>query len=404
MSDRRDVVVVGGGPAGLSTARIAAKNGLDVVVLERQSKIGQKIQCAEGVTNRIMGIDPEIALLKEHISTPISIMKIFMPNGTMLDMGRRKPHAEGYIIDRTAYDQFLAKKAENHGVEIRTNAMVTAPITKNGRVQGVSVRDRTSNEEYNVYGKVIVASDGVSSALAKRVGLPVRMNENEFGLAVESRYANISVDPHAIEIYFLKECSLNGYSWVFPKSSTSANIGVGITDRVVRQKGLNVHNLLDDFVKRRFYGQDPKPFLRMNGVIPAAICKTLVAPGIALTGDAARQASPISGAGVENAIRSGILLGQTIADGGFSTTNLKRYESEYLRTIGRKMQVFMYARKVLELIYDISPNLIWWGADIIETLFDFQKSFIDLTGGREAEPIVSTGTGEVMAKMIKKVI
>ena len=403
-SEKTDVAIVGAGPGGASAARILAKNGLDVIVLEKQSQIGKHVQCGEGVTRRINSIDPEIRLKPEHISSKLSTMKIVLPNGTQLDLGSRKPHADGYIIDRGMYDRYLAEKAEDHGAEIRTESLALAPIIKNGRVRGVVVHDKKSGDRYNLYAKVVIAADGVSSLIAKRAGMTVRMKESEISPCAESRYSNVKVNPHEIEVWFLPKVSMQGYAWVFPKDAGTSNIGVGIMSHVIRQKGLNLQDILNDFVKQRFYNQNPKPILKMNGVVPLGICDHLVMPGLALVGDSGRMVSPISGAGIENAIRSGILLGQTISDGGYSISNLKKYEKEYMKEIGKKMKALLYFRKMLGLVYDLSPNAVWGIGDSAKIIFDFQKAFIDLTGGREEEPVISTDLVGKFAKTMRRII
>jgi digeranylgeranylglycerophospholipid reductase len=403
LKNKTDVVVVGAGPAGSSAARIAAKSGLDVIILEKQAEVGKHVQCGEGVTCNINRIDPEIRLKKEHIASKIGTLKIILPNGTTLVLGRRNPHTDGYIINRDLYDHYLAEKAEKYGAEIRTESPALEPIIKKKRVRGVVVHNKHNHEKYELYGKVVVAADGISSLIGKEAGLPVQLEESEVCPCAESRFSNIEVDPHIIEVWFLPEGSMQGYAWVFPKSNNVANVGIGVMSHVLHQKGLNVQDILDNFIKKRFYNQNPKPILKMNGVVPLGICRQLVAPGICLCGDSGRMVSPISGAGIENSIKAGIILGGTIADGGFSTNNLKRYEAEYMKRIGRKMQAFLYFRKGLEVAYDLSPNAIWWAGDLVKMMFDFQHTFIDLTGGREKEPMISTGIGGKIVKMARKV-
>ena len=402
---KTDVVIVGAGPAGASVARISAKAGLDVVVLEKQAEVGAHVQCGEGVTRYINKIDREIKLKKEHISTEISDMMIVLPSGSPLVMRRRRSRADGYIINRDIYDRYLAEKAEKYGAEIRRSSPVLSPIMKKKRVRGVVVYDKNKNkgkgEKYELYGKIVVAADGVSSMIGKKAGLPIKMKESETSICAESRFTGIEVDDNTIELWFLPECEMTGYAWVFPKSENVANIGVGIMSHTLRQKHLRIQDVLDDFVKKRFSKYKPKPILKMNGVVPLGVCRKLVAPGIALVGDSGRMVVPVSGAGIENAIKSGIMLGKTISNGDFSLKNLKSYEKEYMSKIGYKMQALLYGRRVLELAYDTSPNLVWFGGDIVKTILDMQRVFMDLTGAREKRPTISTGVGRLIAGSLK---
>ena len=312
----------------------------------------------------------------------------------------RVPRAEGYIIHRDLYDRYLASKAEDHGAEIRTESLALGPIIKNKRVQGIVVHDKNSREKYNLYGKVVVGADGVSSMVGKKSGLRVGLKEDMYPCA-ESRFTNIEVKDDAIETWLFSKYFCQGWAWVFPKNDHTANIGIGMSPHILRREPLDLQGLLDEFVKKRFYKDQPKEVLRMNGVVPMGKCRDMVAPGLMLVGDAGRVTNPMSGGGIERAIKTGILAGKTISNGDFSLKNLKQYEKRYRFPVGMSMDALLYARRSLSFISDVSPNLISFGADAANLVFGFQHFFMDITGARENAPLTSCGIEGKIAKTIR---
>ena len=67
-----DLVIIGGGPAGSTTARFAAKNGLSVLVIDGRDSIGEPLQCGELVpsNNEMKRLCPNVPDIDELFKTP----------------------------------------------------------------------------------------------------------------------------------------------------------------------------------------------------------------------------------------------------------------------------------------------------------------------------------------------
>ena len=104
-----DVLIIGAGPAGSSAAISAAKNGLDVIVVERRAEIGVPVQCAEYIPAPLVG---QLNLGTGFVVQRVSKMRTILPNGSTTDMA-----APGYMIHRDHFDQALAREARNHGAK-----------------------------------------------------------------------------------------------------------------------------------------------------------------------------------------------------------------------------------------------------------------------------------------------
>ena len=89
-----DLIIIGGGPAGSTTARYAAEGGLKVLVVDGRDPIGSPLQCGELVpTNEEMSrLCPDVPEMDDLFRTPdhavskiIKKMRLVPPNGKGLE-------------------------------------------------------------------------------------------------------------------------------------------------------------------------------------------------------------------------------------------------------------------------------------------------------------------------------
>ena len=81
MKNDYDVVVVGAGPAGTSTARWAARNGASVLVVEKRQEIGSPVRCGEGISRAFLG-SVDLELDSKSVAWEVEGARIISPNGT----------------------------------------------------------------------------------------------------------------------------------------------------------------------------------------------------------------------------------------------------------------------------------------------------------------------------------
>ncbi|MTT30871.1 aminoacetone oxidase family FAD-binding enzyme [Terrilactibacillus sp. BCM23-1] len=164
-----DVIVIGGGPAGLMAAVSAAENGASVLLLDKGDKLGRKLAISGGgrcnVTNA-MPIDDLIRHIPGNgrfLYSALSafnnqdIMNFFEKLGIAL---KEEDHGRMFPVSNNAKSvvDALLKKVKSLNVEIRVNQPVQAILNKEGSVQGVKL---VSNEKIMAL-TVIVAVGGKS--------------------------------------------------------------------------------------------------------------------------------------------------------------------------------------------------------------------------------------------------
>lgn len=110
-----DVIVVGAGPAGSVTAKIAAEKGCSVLLIEKRQEIGDPVRCGEACSKDT--ITRHIDLDPKWISAEVSGTRLFSPDGTSIIMneGVDKP---GVVLERKMFDMALARKAAEAGAEV----------------------------------------------------------------------------------------------------------------------------------------------------------------------------------------------------------------------------------------------------------------------------------------------
>ncbi len=114
-----DVLVIGAGPAGSSTAKHAALNGADVILMDKKSEIGAPKRCAEGVSKE--GLNKlGIELNSRWITKELKGARLISPNGTVVPIGNDqvKLSEADYIVERKVFDKFMAMDAARAGATI----------------------------------------------------------------------------------------------------------------------------------------------------------------------------------------------------------------------------------------------------------------------------------------------
>lgn len=354
-----DVIVVGGGPAGASTAYFNAKQGKKVLLIDKRIFPRDKV-CGDGITGKAlsllheMGLSDEIEGIKEISSKGV---KIYAPNQKVLNISIESPHDpfSAFSIDRMIIDEVMFNKAketvlENNGVVLHET--VKSPIIENDKVIGV----KTDKSEY--HGKLIVGAGGYNCPISKYVlkcnDVP-KQNRAHYSSALREYWENIEGNDGDFEIHFI-DGILPGYFWIFPISETKFNIGVGMLlsdmdNQSVKLKEMLKYIVNESYLKDRFQNatlveKTTKGWLlplgspRGKGLQPRKNFTT----GCVLVGDAASLIDPFTGEGIGNALTSGKLTAK------FDEINEEtgiEYQLELWNLIGKELSNSHRLQKML---------------------------------------------------------
>ncbi|MEO0138214.1 MAG: NAD(P)/FAD-dependent oxidoreductase [candidate division WOR-3 bacterium] len=288
-----DLIVVGAGPSGSSAALTAAEEGLSVLLIEEHPEVGIPLQCAEGLSRST--IKNYLDIKADWIAVSLQGSIVRGPTGEEFKI--EYPNV-GWILNRKIFDKELASLAVKKGAVLKTNAKV---IKIDNNV--LDVNESSGIKKYR--SRFIIGADGISSNVGRWLGIDTRLGLNEIEVCAEYLIENIKIEPNYTYLIFDNKIAPGGYAWIFPKSKTSANVGLGISPLAGKKRA---KEYLDDWIKKEFPDGIIKE--KIFGGVPAKILKKFSGRNFFLVGDAARFTDPLSGAGIANGVKSGMIAGR----------------------------------------------------------------------------------------------
>jgi digeranylgeranylglycerophospholipid reductase len=343
-----EILVVGAGPAGSLAARTAAESGVEVILIEEHQEVGSPVYCAEGLSLggiKDAGVEPKPPIVSQEITKA----RVYAPDHNYIEL--RSTDWKGYTLNRDEFDQALARNASKAGAEIMTSTRATSVIKKNGKVVGVKAIGEDGALE--IRAGVVIGADGHASIIRRTAGLGSYFPD--FVTCAQYRLGSLELDePWVNEFYLGRKVSPGGYAWVFPKSAEVANVGLGVR-RIHEEPPVNY--------LKRFIASDPRlkdgDILLVNGgSCPVSGCiEKAVGDGVMLTGDAAGQLIPMTGAGIHSGLESGKIAGKVAAaaikDSDVSAGRLSAYERRFDEYWGKRIRD---SRRVVEMLDKFSDE------------------------------------------------
>lgn len=341
-----NVVVVGAGPAGSLTAKTAAENGLDVLLLERNHEIGVPVKCAEGVSKEI---EQFVEIEPRWVCATVKGINLHGPDGTKVIISVAGTEEIGYVVDRGLFDKYLAQKAARAGADVRVKTQVYGLIKDDeGYVKGVYAH--AAGEPVRIRADVVVGADGVESQVGRWGGITTQLPLTDIGICAQFFMCDIDVNKDYYETFFGGDIISKGYAWIFPKGEDCANVGLGIGGAFSGES----HRALD-YLNAFVADKYPKGEILayMYGAVPLSgpVYET-VANGLVLVGDAARHANPVNGGGILQALKGGAIAGDVIAkaieEKDVSKRRLMEYEKRWRRDFGHVLAAGLKMKKIVE--------------------------------------------------------
>jgi flavin-dependent dehydrogenase len=318
-----EVIVVGGGPAGASTAHGLARNGIDVLLIDRAKFPRDKI-CAEYLSPQASRILADMNVLDDIERTSpahLAGMRIRAPDGHHADgefsanHGFRPFRDYGLAIRRTILDAIVLDGARTAGARVEELLRVTDVVKdQSGRVNGVSVigPDGTAR---TLTSRLVVGADGLRSVVGKRLGLTYTSRFFPKRLALVAHYTNVGGVGALGEMHVDHQ----GYFGIVDVGLGLMNVAVVVPISRAEEIGEGRAEFLEQWIAmrphlaERFVGAERVTTVRATGPFATA-SKPAWAPGAALVGDAAEFFDPFTGEGMYSALRGGELLAPFIVE------------------------------------------------------------------------------------------
>jgi digeranylgeranylglycerophospholipid reductase len=332
-----DIVVAGGGPAGLSAAEAAAAAGVGarVLVVEQNPEIGSPIRTSGGS----FIADLEELGIPSHLYQPFRRCRFIAPSHQAA-FEHDPPIACG--LDVRGLYQFLAERAIAAGAHLRLATTVTGALRDDGRVCGVVVRT-AGHAEQHIPARVVIDATGYRAAVVRHAG--VTPGFSRFGVGAEYDLYAPHHDSSEAVLIVGTAVAPSGYAWFLPWKPGRVRAGVGI---IHPDSADAPERYLDTLVAGAHrFGVDlrgAQPVESHHGLIPSeGLVTSYAGDGILACGDSAGQSSTLVGEGIRWVIRAGRIAGDVAADavrrGDVSRARLGRAVSLWKRDHGRNLRL-----------------------------------------------------------------
>ncbi len=383
MSDKFDLIVVGGGPAGLAAAYTAAKAGLNTFVAERGDNSGSK-----NMFGGVLYVDTLRKMIPEFwkeapVERPLSQRKItFLTDQSYVSIDYknqkfREPPYNGFSVLRAKFDKWFSQKAEEAGALIGTGIKVDDLVYDGQKVTGIK------SESDVVEGDVVIAADGVISLISQKAGLKTVPKPQDVGLGmkeiielpegeIDKRFGLKKGEGVEELILGAPTRKLRGGGFVYTNKNT-VSLGLIVSLEAMRKSEYYAYDLIENFranpyISDLIEGGTVKEY--SAHVIPERgleMIPKLYRDGMMVVGDAAGfvNSSGIYLNGVDLAILSGILAAQNAIrahkEKDFSAKSMMQYETMLKDSVILKdMYTYIKAPKAVEneRFYKEYPDMI----------------------------------------------
>lgn len=358
-----DVHIIGSGPAGCFTGISILNNGGEALISEKNKTVGHNIKCSGLVSvNGLEELSKHVDYKKAVFHGIKGVKLNVVGEQTIIKSNK----IQGYIIDRTKFDNLCADKFIDLGGKLSLNDHIT------------------NNQQYK--SNNIIGADGPSSQTAFNFKFP-KIKEYATTLQCHTKYQ--SETPELVEIFMSNKHFPGLFGWVIPHNESFAEIGVGV------KQGHNALNSLKHLAKLKQINIDTK---KIEGhIIPLKYRKKTQLKSkdrdIVLVGDAAGQVKATSGGGIYYGASCGLIAGQEIIK---QKTN---YEKTWRNKHYNNLKTLRLIRKSLNHMNDNTMKLAFKSFKLLKL-----DNFLSEHGNIDKPTDMMNGTcfGHFVSSMFKK--
>jgi geranylgeranyl reductase family protein len=327
----RDVIVVGAGCVGNYMGRLLAEQGRDVLVLEKDRRIGDSVNCSGIIGSEAF---EKLDIPKDATQSQLREIKVFGPSGCSFMYQPSEPWAE--ILDRVKFDQQMAKMAEKRGCEFLLESWVNSVEIDD---EGVSLTVRCQGGLKKFRAKVCVMALGFGAKFIQEAGLGKIENY------IQGVQATAQIkDVENVEIYLGNNVAPGSFGWVVPIDEGLCKIGLLAT----KKGGGHLRQLIEGpFLSPRvqFWDGMYKASLIPLGVLPKTSTKRLL-----VVGEAAGQVKTTTAGGIYYGFLCAKIASETIdqafREGDFSEEVMEVYDKRWRALLGPELRAGIALRNI----------------------------------------------------------
>ena len=389
-----DVVVIGGGPGGSTAATMLARQGIDVLILERdrfpRHHVGESLLPASVPVMEELGVLPavqEAGFLRKWGATMVWGREGAPWSWYFRETNQRYPHS--YQVWRPQFDQLLLENSRTNGVEVREGHRVVDVILRDGRATGVRYYTE-DGVEGTVDARYVVDASGQNGLLAHK--FDSRQWDPFFrNLSVYAYFSDAGRLPPPDDTNIFIESYPHGWLWCIPLHTGWSSVGT-VVDSASGQEGISrdgLHGFLTGQIRQAPYTtkmlEKAKialgPFIVKDWSYTSA---RFAGDGYILVGDAACFVDPLFSSGVHLALMAGVLAAAHVTtalkDPGLGKASGRVYQELYFKE-------YSHFRDMARLFYssNLASDSYFWEARRLldgDGQFSPRHSFIRAVAGQ----------------------
>lgn len=343
-----DIVIIGAGPAGCSASMFLSKNKIPHTIIDKAVFPRDKV-CGDALSGKTVYVlnqlDPSIVpSFSKQTDKFIDSwgVKFAAPNGKSIDIPFKQDmsnekYPPGFISKRMDFDFELFKRLDRNYANVMEGTEVTA-IERT--TNGINISCQTTASNFRLpTSNLVIGAEGDRSIVARNFA-GIKKENDHYCAGIRVYYEGVTgMHPNNfIELHFLEEM-LPGYFWIFPLPNGQANIGAGMLSSSVSKKKVNLKEDMlraianNPTIKDRFKNAQMTGKIQGWGLPLGSKKRVLSGDGFLLTGDAGSLIDPFTGEGIGNAMYSGMVAANVIAEAikqnRFDAAFLKQYDDAF---------------------------------------------------------------------------
>ncbi|MHA1299714.1 MAG: FAD-binding protein [Candidatus Helarchaeota archaeon] len=338
-----DILVVGGGVAGLCAAIASARTKLKTILIEKNAEIGQVIK-GEHI-NRKSPIFEKIfsekkKIPEEAILNELTGRRIYSPSAKeYIEMQHPEPTV---AIDYRIFIIEIFKELSKTDCEVMLNTTLLDLIKENDRVIGAHCE--RNGKSVTIKTKYVIAADGNMSKIGKQSNI----KQKHIYHSLKFNFENLNIpNPQQIELYLMVDPP--GALWMFPKGKTSGEAGITVW----------THDIPADFDIIELWNKKSMENIRVRDIVKNAKCyyiskdylnfggplKSIFGNGVVFVGDAGGHVGAIGAAGIISCMTTGYMIAEYISQAILTEGNVTESMTKEFARKFKKSEMGKYLKK-----------------------------------------------------------